>query len=393
MTDTHRLRARRLPIPSGYWTLPTGPNNAITDVPGVRVGHVTHIAGSGPLEPGKGPIRTGVTVVLPYTENLFQAKVPAAAHVINGFGKACGLIQAQELGQIETPIALTNTLSIWRAAEAIARWSIAHNPDIGISTSTVNPIALECNDGYLNDIQGNHITHADVFRAIENAVAQPDFHPVPEGNVGGGTGMVCFGWKGGIGTASRTFTFGGNTGGNSGSNTGQAMEAADQPHTYTLGALVQANFGRPGQLLFAGKKLPHWRDLVPQPGPPGSVVVILATDIPLDHRPLQRLCVRAAAGLARTGSSIDHGSGDFALAFSVGQRHAHQPVSKLENRPTVVAEGDLMHSLFLAVVEAVEESVLNALCAAETMTGRDDHIRYGLPLGRLADLLHTPAGE
>lgn len=373
--NERRKRARQLPIPQGYWQAPSIPNNAITDVPGVRVGHVTIHQGSGPLRPGKGPIRTGVTAILPHPGNLFQDKVTAAVHVLNGFGKACGLIQIQELGQIETPIALTNTLSVWRAAEAVARWSIVRNPTIGITTATVNPIAVECNDGYLSDIQGNHIQHEHVLHAIEDAMAQSDFAPVDEGNVGGGTGMACYGWKGGIGTAGRNVEIEGRA--------------------YTVGALVQANFGRPGQLIFAGHRPPARREIYPDPAPtpPGSVVVILATDVPLESRQLQRLCVRAGAGLARTGSTIDHGSGDFVIAFSVSRRIPHDATSTIysagQTPPPLLAEDQAMHKLFPAVVEAVEESVLNALCAAETMTGRDDHTCYALPLDSIAQALSS----
>ncbi|MEX1021097.1 MAG: P1 family peptidase [Litorilinea sp.] len=374
---TTRPRARELPIPSTYWQAASGPNNAITDVPGVRVAHVTLHEGEGALQRGQGPVRTGVTMILPHAGNLFQSKVTAATHVINGFGKACGLAQIHELGQIETPIALTNTLSVWRAADALAQWSIDHNPTIGVSTSTVNPVVAECNDGYLNDVQGNHLQAEHVIQAIHAAQFQPDFSPVVEGNVGGGTGMACYGWKGGIGSAGRPVTLG--------------------AQTYTVGALVQANFGRPGQLLFAGHHLPSRRDIFPDPPmlppitptavPPGSVVVILATDAPLDARQLHRLSVRATAGLARTGSTIDHGSGDFVIAFSVSRRIPHAPTDANLQAPALIAEAAIMDALLPATVEAVEESVLNALCAAETLVGRDGHMLHGLPLDMVADQL------
>lgn len=365
-----RKRARELPLPDGYWQPPSVPNNAITDVPGVRVGHVTLIEGDGALARGVGPIRTGITAILPHAGNLFESKVTAAAHVINGFGKACGLPQVQELGQIETPIALTNTLSVWRVADALAQWSIDHNPAIGVTTTTVNPVVAECNDGYLNDVQGNHVTAEHLRAAIHQAQGAPDQQPVAEGNVGGGTGMTCYGWKGGIGSAGRVVGVG--------------------SATYTLGALVQANFGRSGQLRFTGCPVPHHREFFPPSaeGPPGSVVVILATDAPLDARQLHRLCVRATAGLARTGSTIDHGSGDFVIAFSTTRPIPHSP-SPTATVPALVAEADVMAAFFPATVEAVEESVLNALCAAETLTGRDGHVRHALPLDWLREHLPT----
>lgn len=356
MRQQTRLRARALGI--NHWQLSPGTQNAITDVSGVHVGHVTRIEGEGALRPGVGPIRTGVTVILPHTDNLFAEKVCAAVHTINGFGKACGFEQVRELGLLETPIALTNTLNVWRVAEALAQHAIRHNPGIGIHTSTVNPVVGETNDGYLNDIQGIHVHAEHVWEALARATDS-----VEEGCVGAGTGTTCFGWKGGIGTASR--------------------KMSAQAGGYTIGALVQSNFGAPEELLIGGIAVGH--QLTPpakiiKPPDPGSIMIVLATDAPLDARQLQRLCVRAAAGLARTGSTLHHGSGDFVIAFSTARRIAHQPQTLVQTLPVLEDEAQFMQWAFPAVVESVEEAVLNSLCMAATLEGRDGHVRYALPL-------------
>lgn len=354
-----------------HWRLPCGFHNAISDVAGVRVGHTTLISGAGALQPGHGPLRTGVTVILPHAGNLFQDKVCAAVHTINGFGKACGFEQVRELGALETPIALTNTLSVWLVADALAQHAVQHNPAIGIHTSTVNPVVGECNDGYLNDIQGRHVAAEHVWSAI----AQASAGATPQGVVGAGTGVSCFGWKGGIGSSSRVLP-----------------AAAGGFH---LGALVQSNFGRPEELMIGGA--PIGRVLQPPAAPAqaaspsGSVMIVLATDAPLSARQLGRLCRRAAAGLARTGSVIDHGSGDFVIAFSTTHRIAHSPASLTAPLSLVVDEERVLPWLFLAVVESVEEAVLNSLCAATTVVGRDNHVRYALPLLEVQRLLPSSA--
>ena len=349
---TSRPRARALGLGS-LWLLPPGPRNAITDVAGVRVGHVTVCFGEGALVPGTGPARTGVTVILPHAGNLFAEKVAAAVHTINGFGKACGFEQVRELGELETPVALTNTLNVWRVADALVDHALHTNPAIGIATGTVNPVVGECNDGYLNDIQGRHVTAAHVQQALETAAAGP----VAEGAVGAGTGTSCYGWKGGIGTASRV--------------------------------TPAANFGRPEELRFGSAPVGQVLR-PPQPPAPerGSVMVVIATDAPLDARQLHRLCVRAGAGLARTGATIGHGSGDFVVAFSTTRRICHEPRAPgIAERALVTDEAHVMEQLFPAVVEAVEEAVLNSLCAAETVVGRDGHVRYTLPVAEIAPWL------
>ncbi len=350
-------RLRDLGISPGR--LPTGPNNAITDVPGVLVGHVTLIQGEGPLQPGRGPIRTGVTAILPHAGNLFQDKVIAAVHTINGFGKAWGFLQVRELGVIETPILLTNTLSVSAVADGVVSSMIDQNPGIGIITSTVNPVVGETNDGFLNDIQGRHVQPGHVRECIQNATGGP----VREGSVGAGTGTVCYGFKGGIGTASRLVE-------------GQ----------FILGALVQTNFGNRRDLMVTGIPVGALLEKGSSPNiGPGSVMIVLATDAPLDSRQLGRLSMRAAFGLARTGSYCSQGSGDFVVAFSTANRRPHHPVSVLETVARLPDEHPAFDRLLLAVVEAVEEAVLNSLIAAEMMTGRDDHTVHALPHEALLD--------
>jgi D-aminopeptidase len=362
-----RPRIRDLGLSVG--DLPTGMHNAITDVDGVRVGHTTLISGEGPLIPGQGPVRTGVTVILPHGDNLFRHKVRAAVHTINGFGKVRGFEEVRELGIVETPIALTNTLNVGLVADALVQYMVRHNLDIGIRTSTANVIVGETNDGYLNDLQGRHVRAEHVWAAIESASAGP----VTEGAVGAGTGTSCFGWKGGIGTASRV--------------------VPESAGGYTVGALVQSNFGRPRDLMVCGVPVGHH---IQSPSTPkqrlqenSSIMIVLATDAPLTSRQLRRLCVRAAAGLARTGSNYGHGSGDFVITFSTVHRIPHQPRSLTTTETVLSDEGKAMYWLFPAVVESVEEAILNSMFRAETIVGRDGHIRHSLPVEKVAALVLT----
>jgi D-aminopeptidase len=312
-------------------------------------------------------VRTGVTAVIPHQGDVFQRKVAAAAHVINGFGKCTGLPQVMELGVLETPILLTNTLSVGRVADALVQWSVARNPDIGISTTTINPVVGECNDGWLNDIQGRHVRTEHVFAAL--AEASPG--AVAEGAVGAGTGMSAFEFKAGVGTASRCLL--------------QALGA------YTLGVLLVANFGRREDLLMAG--VPVGRQLAEerQPElPDGSVMVVLATDAPLAPHQLARLARRAVHGLARTGSMAHRGSGDFVLAFSTGNLVDHALHGLTRQLELVEDNGPTLDALFVATVEATEEAVYNALLQARTMEGRDSHVSRALPIDRMQQLLRTP---
>ena len=358
---------RQLGFPIGQ--MPTGSLNAITDVPGVRVGHATLISGEGHLLPGKGPVRTGVTVILPHGGNLFENKVRAAVHTINGFGKVAGFEQVRTLGRIEAPLALTNTLNVGRVLDALVDYALRKNPEIGVSTAgTINIVVGETNDGYLNDIQGRHVRAEHVFAALENASADM----TPEGNVGAGTGTRCMGWKGGIGTASRVIPA--NLGG------------------FCLGTMVQTNFGRSSDLHVcgfpAGRYLSGHKNDGNIATEKGSVMVILGTDAPLSARQLKRLCVRVSAGLARVGSYLSHGSGDFVIAFSTANPIKQDRQPPFMDQPILVDEGRVLDFLFRAVVESVEEAVINSLTCAETMVGRDGNTVYALPLEELLDLLH-----
>ena len=352
--------------------LPTGRHNAITDVPGVLVGHVTLWTGDRPLHPGEGPVRTGVTVVRPHGGNLFREKVRAAVHTINGFGKPCGFEEVRELGVIEAPIALTSTLNVGLVADGLVRYAVRASPEIGVRTSTVNVVVGECNDGFLNDIQGRHVRAEHVWEALGTAAEGP----VAEGAVGAGTGTTCFGWKGGIGTASRV--------------------VPPEGGGFVVAALVQSNFGRPQDLVICG--VPVGRHVQPPAargtlaGERGSVMIVLATDAPLDSRQLRRLCARAAVGLARTGSHHGHASGDFVIAFSVAHRILHPPQTVTRSETVVADEGRAMQWLFPAVAESVEEAVINSLCRAETVTGRDGHTRHALPVGEVSALVARARG-
>lgn len=322
---------------------PTGAANAITDVAGVRVGHFTR---------REGEIATGFTAILPHGGNLFREKVPAAVSVLNGFGKSAGLMQVEELGSIETPILLTNTFAVGTGFSALVRDALAQNPEIGRDTGTVNPLVCECNDGYLNDIRAMALTEADAAAAL--AAARTADGPPAQGAVGAGAGMSCFGFKGGIGTASRVFDLDGRG--------------------FTLGALVLANFGKPGDLLLPDGRRPHPDDLDDAPER-GSIIVVLATDAPLATRQLRRIAQRGGAGIAWLGAFWGHGSGDIALAFSTARRLPHAGPAILAAEE--IAE-DRIDAPFRAAAEATQEAILNALCAAPRCVGRDGHVRPSL---------------
>lgn len=337
-------------------TLPAGPHNAITDVPGVRVGHTTLIGGE--------VVRTGVTAIVPHDGNLFLDKVPAAVHTINGFGKACGFEQIRDMGTLETPVLLTNTLNVPRVADALISYMLTHNPRIGRdSTGTVNPVVGECNDGIVNDIRARHVGQADVIAAIESA----SDGPVAEGNVGAGTGTACYQFKGGIGTASRQ------------------IRMADD--VFTLGTLLQTNFGTREELRVMGAPVGQFLQDILMPDMDaggGSVMTVIATDVPLTTRQLLRLCKRVAFGLGRTGTACHHGSGDFVIAFSTANRSRHYTDSDLSVELIErLIEARWIDRLFTAVVECVEESVYNSLVAAETMTGFRGNTLHSLPHDRL----------
>ncbi len=331
-----RPRARELGLKPGV--LEPGPLNAITDVAGVRVGHVTLIEGE--------RVRTGVTAIVPHGGNVFQDKVAGGVFVGNAFGKLAGSTQVQELGTIETPVVLTNTLSVGAAVEGVVAWTLAQPGNERVQS--VNALVGETNDGRLNDIRGMHVKREHVVRAIETAKGGP----VEEGSVGAGTGTVCFGWKGGIGTASRVVREG-----------------------YTVGVLVQTNFG--GNLTMGGVAIPRSAP----GGDDGSCMIVVATDAPLSGRECQRLAARAVYGLARTGSSYSNGSGDFAIAFSTAQgsrvRFGETKARALETVPS-----DGMSGLFEAALEGTEEAVYNSLLKATTVGGVE-----AIPVGRVRELV------
>lgn len=366
-----RLRARELGITIGSY--PPGPLNAITDVTGVKVGQTTLIEGKGLLKPGVGPVRTGVTVIIP-RDDVWHKKVPAASFVLNGTGEMTGLAWIAESGFLEYPIALTNTLNVPRVANGVMSWMIREYPEIGVTDDTLTPVVAECDDGRLNDIQGRHVSEADVAKALDGASTGP----VAEGTVGAGTGMISYGFKGGIGTSSRWLP-------------------ADEGG-YTIGILVNANHGRRHELIVNGIQVGRYYDssaathsqITPPSdaataGGEGSIIVIIATDAPLDSRQLTRLAKRAALGLARTGSTARHGSGDFMLAFSTANTIPHYPKDRTYTL-THLADTHL-NPLIAATVEATEEAILNALTTATTVVGRDDHRIEAISLARLRIIL------
>jgi len=350
-----RPRARELGIRPGVYD--PGPRNAITDVAGVLVGQVSIVEGE--------DVRTGVTAILPHAGNLFQDKVAGAVFVYNAFGKLVGSTQVNELGEIETPIVLTNTLAVWDAAAALAKRTLSQpgNEKVG----SVNPLVGETNDGWLNDIRGFHVRAEDVERAL----AAASDGPVEEGAVGAGEGTVAFGWKGGIGTSSR--------------------HLPEVDGGFMIGVLVQTNFG--GRLTIAG--VPIWKNLEParehsakpselRDPADGSCMIVVATDAPLDSRQLQRLAARAVLGMARAGSTGSNGSGDFAIAFSTTNRirfgaQRGQPISLLGQ--------DALSPLFEAVVDATEEAIYDSLLKAETVRGCDGHVVQAIPVERVRELL------
>jgi len=354
-----RPRARE----AGVWfgELPTGQKNMITDVPGVKVGHCTIIRGSGPLEPGKGPVRTGVTAILPHPRNLFREPVKGAYFELNGCGGLQGALQIREFGLIETPITLTNTMSMGAAADAVIRYLLRSNPEVGRNEDTIIPIISECDDSFLNDSQGMHVKEEHVIAAIEDAKPV-----VVEGSVGAGTGMSCYDFKGGIGTSSRVVLLEGGR--------------------YTLGVLVLSNHGDRAELKIDG--VPVGSLLPPPPTKrkeAGSIVMVVATDAPLDARQLGRIARRTAMGLALTGSCSHNSSGDIAIAFSTANVHDRSREKGLIT-DRLVQDRDIT-PLFQATVEATAEAIINSLFKAETIEGRDGNTSFALPIDETLAIL------
>ena len=345
-------RARDYGIEIGV--LKTGMLNSITDVKGVKVGHTTLIKDS--------HIRTGVTAILPHSGNIFQMKVPAAIHLGNGFGKLAGYSQVKELGNIETPIVLTNTLSVPTASDALISYTLQQKGNENVYS--VNPVVGETNDGWLNDIRGRHINEQHILDAIKNATGGP----VAEGNVGAGTGTSCFGYKGGIGTSSRVIPkkYGG----------------------YTVGVLVQTNFG--GVLQINGVPIAKEMDTYPKNykcDVDGSCMIVVMTDAPLGSRNLERLAKRAMMGLAKTGGIASNGSGDYVIAVSTARENLipYQKESLLLE--TKELKNNAVTPLFLAVIEATEEAIINSLFSANTMTGVKNHQRKAIPVNEIVNLM------
>ncbi len=356
-----RPRAREAGVKVGI--LPTGKLNSITDVPGVLVGHTTIFRGDN--------IRTGVTAVLPHNGNLFREKVPAAIFVGNGFGKLMGSTQVAELGEIETPILLTSTLSVPKVGDFLIDYMLALPGNE--SVQSINPVVAETNDGFLNDIRSRPITRDDVFAAIKGAKTDN----IEEGSIGAGTGTVAFGFKGGIGTASRKFPA--SLGG------------------YTVGVLVQTNFG--GVLSIDGVPVGvelgkyYLKDAIAKNAAAdkladGSIIIVIATDAPLDARQLNRIAARAMSGLARTGSSMTNGSGDYAIAFSTAESNRIKPLGTGEFvRKSEVVANDAISPLFQATIEATEEAIINSLFRATTVKGRDGRTVEALPIERTLEIM------
>lgn len=326
--------------------LKTGPLNSITDVEGVTVGHVTL---------SKGNMQTGVTAILPHQDNIFKEKLISSSHVINGFGKTAGTIQINELGTIETPIILTNTLSVGMASNALIDYMLGHNPEIGRTTGTVNPVVAECNDMYLNDVRAKFVKHEHVLEAIDNASIHFE-----EGAVGAGTGMLCYSLKGGIGSSSRLIEL--------------------EHTTYTMGVLVLTNFGILSDLIIdnkpIGKEVKKGLIESYKEEDKGSIIIIVATDLPVSERQLNRILKRAITGLSRTGSIITNGSGEIVIGFSTATKIPHEKPNHHLSIQTIHEED--IDVAFRAIGEAVEEAILNSLITAEEKVGRDGNKRPAL---------------
>jgi D-aminopeptidase len=360
-----RVRARELGLSLGRFK--PGKYNAITDVAGVRVGHSTIIRGAGPLKAGKGPVRTGVTAILPNQGNVFEDRVVGGGFVLNGAGEVSGLTQVMEWGLIETPILLTNTLSVGQVSDAAVQYLLDQHPGIGNYHDVIIPVVGECDDSWLNDIAGRHVKQQHVYEAMQTASEGP----VPEGAVGGGTGMICCDFKGGIGTSSRKLpeVFGG----------------------YTLGVLVMSNFGKMHNLRFGGLPVGEFLEKryqhVQKRGQTyGSIIAIVATDAPLLQHQLNRLCKRVALGIGKVGSFAAHGSGEIVVGFSTANQIPRE-TKKMIHRIKILLDQRL-DPLYEATIEATEEAILNALCMARDMEGANANFVPALPLGLVREYLH-----
>ncbi|POZ56821.1 Beta-peptidyl aminopeptidase BapA [Lysinibacillus sphaericus] len=346
-------KVRELGIVIG--TLPVGKKNCITDVQGVQVGHVTL---DEKLDDMGAYACTGVTAILPHGGNLFQQKVTGASYVLNGFGKTTGLVQVNELGVIESPIMLTNTFGVPAVTQGTLQYMLHTNQDIGLSTGTINLVVGECNDSYLNSIRACPVTPEHALQAIRNASE----NTAEEGAVGAGKGMVCFGYKGGIGSASRIVTL------------------EQDKISYMVGCLVLSNFGHSTEFVAERYNMPNPNSNAAAFSPTdGSIIIVLATDAPLSSRQLKRVIKRCGIGLGRTGSHFSHGSGDIVIGFTTAHQIAHHSSQHMETRLQLREDHPIMNHLFTAAAEATEEAILNSLSQAQTTTGRDGHVVEAYP--------------
>lgn len=339
-------KVRQLGIEIGV--LPVGQKNCITDVEGVQVGHVTL---DEPLDQNGAYACTGVTAILPHGGNVFQQKVTAASYVLNGFGKTTGLVQVNELGVLESPIMLTNTFGVPAVTQGTLSHMLDRNEDIGLTTGTINLVVGECNDSYLNSIRACPVTPAHAIEAIRQASTKT----AQEGAVGAGKGMMCFGYKGGIGSSSRI------------------VKVESNEVNYTVGCLVLSNFGQDREFLAEHYKVSTMQNQSTLSPTDGSIIIVLATDAPLSSRQLTRVIKRCGIGLGRTGSHFSHGSGDIVIGFTTAHCIPHTADQLIETRTQLREDHPIMNQLFIAAAEATEEAILNSLSQAKTTTGRNGH--------------------
>jgi D-aminopeptidase len=361
-----RVRARQLGIKIGRFR--PGRFNAITDVAGVLVGHSTIIRGKGELKPGFGPVRTGVTAILPNKRNIFMDRLIGGGFVLNGAGEVSGMTQVMEWGLIETPILLTNTMSVGAVSDAVARQMVSQYPGIGDEHDVIIPVVGECDDSWLNDITGRHVKEANVLEAMSTA----SDGPVAEGSVGGGTGMMTCDFKGGIGTSSRKLpeVYGG----------------------YTLGVLVMSNFGRMANLRVGGLPMgpilmEKYQDLPKRERSYGSIIAVVATDAPLLSNQMNRLCKRVGLAIGRVGSYAAHGSGEIVVGFSTANvipRRTQKMIYKAK-----ILLDQRLDPLYEAVMDATEEAILNSMCMSRSMDGVNDNFCPALPLGEVREMLQA----
>ncbi|KXH84080.1 P1 family peptidase [Sporosarcina sp. HYO08] len=355
MTEPKKIR--ELGIQVGKFL--TGEKNCITDVPGVKVGHVTL---DYPLEQEGSYACTGVTAILPHDGNLFKEKVVGASYVLNGFGKTTGLVQVNELGVIESPIMLTNTFGVPAVTQGTLQYMLKDNPEIGDTTGTINLVVGECNDSRLNSIRELPVQPQHAIECIENATTEVS----PEGAVGAGKGMICFGYKGGIGSSSRI------------------LQDEKSGTSYSIGCMVLSNFGRKEDFQIEKYRLEETEALPAYPKTAdGSIMIVLATDAPLSSRQLQRVAKRCGIGLGRTGSHFSHGSGDIVIAFSTAHKIPHSSEESSEERKQLREDHAIMNDLFAAAADVTEEAILNSLAQAETTTGRNGNTAHAYPFGEV----------